>query len=315
MSQIGLTSLVTTDPNYAKQLGIPSTYYRYRSCSPNFPNRTQTSVSGFTPAEQYQKLKLIQNTVRIYGSLYTANLGPLTAYKRPINNPTDGLYGVCWNQMSDRPVPSVQKATVPTGYNVSTLNRRNTSVTSSRPGCQTPGGIGCDIKHNSYDRYLNRLKGKTSLRRGPIPNNFGVPIPFNPAVPIYGGKTIKTNIINGCNCPMNDTDEKVFENPNLQAYPTSKCGFSIGTYVYAIQEGTDFYTRAQIIYKTEEDIYTIQFDNGTIQTVTNPCDLLIYFPCDCDTPTQVLTLNKGLVNIIGSENCTVPVSLFNSLKV
>jgi hypothetical protein len=180
----------------SKLLGLQPFYYRWASCNPNLPNRTQTSVGGFKEADQYQKLKIIQKTVRIPSSLYTSNLGPLTAYRNPI------YYGVCWNQMSDRPIPSVQRATVPTGTNISTINKRHTSVTSSRPGCQTPGGIGCDIKHNSYERYLNRIKGRGPLRRGIIPPTFGVPIPFNPAYPVYGGKTTKTNIVDGCICPI-----------------------------------------------------------------------------------------------------------------
>lgn len=200
MSETGLTSLVS-NILYAKQLGLQPFYYRYRSCASNFPNRTNTSVGGFTPAEQYQNLKLIQNTVRVPSSLYVANLGPLTAYKQPISDPVNGFYGVCWNQMSDRPVPSVQRATIPTG-SFSSMNRRHTSVTSSKPGSQTPGGIGCDIKHNSYDRYLNRLKGKGPMKRGVIPANFGKPIPFNPITRVYGGKTTKTNIISGCDCPI-----------------------------------------------------------------------------------------------------------------
>jgi len=187
MSELDVTSLVYNVP-YAKQLGIVPFYYRYRSCNPNFPNRTQTNVVGFTPADQYQKLKIIQKTVRVDGSLYTANLGPLSSYKTAISDPDNGLYGVCWNQMSDRPIPSVQKAIIPTGIN-STMNRRHTSVTSSRPGCQAPGGVGCDIKHNSYDRYLNRLKSKSSLRKG-----------ISTLKPLYGGKIVKTNIVNGCDC-------------------------------------------------------------------------------------------------------------------
>lgn len=199
--QASLTSLVYNVP-YSKQLGIRPFYYRYRSCNPNFPNRTQTSVGGFTPADQYQKLKLIQNNVRIYASLYVDNLGALTVYKKPITEPDKGFYGVCWNQMSDRPTASVQRATIPTGYATS-MNRRHTSVTSSRPGCQTPGGVGCDIKHNSYDRYLNRLKGKGPMRQGIVPPNFGKPITFNPGFAVYGGKTMKTNIIDSaCVCPI-----------------------------------------------------------------------------------------------------------------
>jgi hypothetical protein len=111
--------------------------------------------------------------------------------------------------MSDRPVPSVQRASIPTGYATS-MNRRHTSVTSSKPGSQTPGGAGCDIKHNSYDRYLNKLKGKAPLRRGVIPPNYGAQIPFNRAFPVYGGKTFKTSIINGCDCP--DTDNSSQDN-------------------------------------------------------------------------------------------------------
>jgi hypothetical protein len=288
--QTSLTSIVYNVP-YAKQLGLPPFYYRYRSCDPNFPNRTQTNVGGFTPANQYQKLKLIQNTVRVYGSLYADNLGALTAYTKPISDPSKGFYGVCWNQMSDRPVPSVQRATVPTGFNVSTINRRHTSVTSSRPGCQTPGGVGCDIKHNSYDRYLNRLKGKGPMRRGVVPPNFGTPIPFNPAFPVYGGKTMKTNIVDaGCDCPIsknNQQDIQIYNDPIWQPYPSGNLSFNVGDYVYAIKSGTNYYSRAIVTDKSVSDIYTIQFDDGTIQTASIN-ELLIYFPCDCTTSNDIL---------------------------
>lgn len=310
MSQFSLTSLVTNSP-YAKQLGIPASYYRWRSCNPNFPNRTQTSVGGFTPADQYQKLKIMGNTVRVYGSLYTANLGPLTAYSKPISEPQNGFYGVCWNQMSDRPIASVQKATVPTGSNVSTINRRHTSVTSSRPGCQTPGGVGCDIKHNSYDRYLNRLKGKGPMRRGVIPPKFGAPIPFNNALPIYGGKTTKTNIVNGCYCPpeqSNIQNLQIYNNPFWQPYPSANYAFNVGSYVYAIQTGNNFYTRA-IVTEVNDGVYTIQFDNGTVQTVSNVNDLLIYFPCNCNGTQNMITFPSGL-EVNGSvnydNNCVFP---------
>ena len=66
-------------------------------------------------------------------SLYTMNLGALTSSNNSSND-------ICWNQMSDRIAPSVQHAV------------------KNRFGRQSPGGVGCDIKHNSYERYLNRLK-------------------------------------------------------------------------------------------------------------------------------------------------------------
>ena len=297
--QNSITSLVYNVP-YAKQLGLPEAYYRYRSCNPNFPNRTQTSVTGFSPADQYQKLKLIQHTVRVYASLYTANLGPLTAYRKPLHDAEKGLYGVCWNQMSDRPIPSVQRATVPTGTNVSTINRRHTSVTSSRPGCQTPGGIGCDIKHNSYDRYLNRLKGKGPMRRGVVPPGFGKPIPFNPAFPVYGSKTTKTNIVNNCDCPIEapkkdlEQDLRIYNDPLWYPYPTSEYGFSVGDYVYAIQRGTDYYSRAIVTHITD-GIYTIKFDDGVIEIVTNVGELKVYFPCNCNGSQKVTTFSSRLI--------------------
>jgi hypothetical protein len=61
------TSIVFNEPS--KLLGLPPYYYRYRAINPN--------LSSNTPANQYQRLKLIQNTVRVDGSLYTSNLGPL----------------------------------------------------------------------------------------------------------------------------------------------------------------------------------------------------------------------------------------------
>jgi len=277
MSSFEKTSIVYNHPN--KQLGLPVYYNRCRKCN--------TNLTGNTPADQYQRLKLIQNTARVYSSLYTSNLGPLNAYKQP----TNVTHGVCWNQMSDRPVPSVQKATIPTGSNTS-MNRRHTSVTSSKPGCQTPGGVGVDIKHNSYDRYLNRLKGKGPLRRGKIPATFGQPIPFNPAYPIYGGKTTKTNLVSGCDCPPDLTNKEkqsqnvqIYNNPIWQPEQTGVHQFQVGSNVYAKQTGNDFFTHA-IVTSVVNGIYTIKFDNGTIQQVTNVYDLLVYFPCKCSKVTD-----------------------------
>lgn len=266
------TSIVYNNPN--KVLGLPPFYYRARSCD--------TNLTSNTPANRYQRLKLIQHTVRVDGSLYTSNVGPLAAYQ----NPGPRTNFVCWNQMSDRVYPSVQKATIPTGTNC-TLNRRTTSVTSSRPGTQTPGGVGCDIKHNSYDRYLNRLKGKGALRRGPIPPDFAAPeIPFNVAYPVYGGKTMKTNIVTGCDCPIDAKPEtkpeaKIYDNPLFQPYPDSEFSFNIGDSVFAIQKGDQYYTRALVQHKYNNLTYVIEFDNGTTE-IQDIHSLLIYYPCNCN---------------------------------
>lgn len=280
----GKTSIVFNHPS--KEVGLPPYYYRCRNCD--------TNLNGNSPADQYQKLKLIQNTVRVQGSLYTANLGPLSAYKKP----TAATYGVCWNQMSDRPVPSVQRATVPTGYNTS-LNRRHTSVTSSKPGSQTPGGVGCDIKHNSYDRYLNRLKGKGPLRRGVIPPTFGAPIPFNPAFPIYGGKTVKTNIVSGCDCPIGTPEQNfqqdisVYKNPLYYPDPSNNYYiYSIGSVVYAQPEGKTFVSEGTItsINSTTPTTYNVTFDDPTLISKTGGYtynELTPYFNCDCASEVKL----------------------------
>jgi hypothetical protein len=307
----GKTSIVFNHPN--KIVGLPPYYYRYRNCD--------TNLNGNTPADQYQKLKLIQNTVRVQGSLYTSNLGPLSAYKKPISDPQAQLYGVCWNQMSDRPVPSVQRASIPTGYNTS-MNRRHTSVTSSKPGSQTPGGIGCDIKHNSYDRYLNRLKGKGPLRRGIIPPGFGAPIPFNPAFPIYGGKTVKTNIVSGCDCPIGtpaqnlNQDIRVYNDPNYQPDTTPNFYvYTVGSFVYAKYSTNHYYSKGTITAITEEppissSTYTVQFiidASAVTQNGYTYNELIPYFNCDCTGNSEFINFGNQLVINVEKYNvdCSV----------
>jgi hypothetical protein len=291
MPTISKTSIVYNQNS--KSLGLVPFYYRVRSCD--------TNMTSNTPASQYQRQKIIQNTVRVQSSLYTMNLGSLSSYARP----TQATYGVCWNQMSDRPVPSVQTAQVPTGT-FNSLNGRHRSVTSSKPGSQTPGGVGCDIKHNSYDRYLNRLKGKGPLKRGAVPQNIqgltpsqsinpafpGYFIPFNAAYPVYGGKTIKMGIVSGCDCcPIKNednivekrldcksADSRIYNNPFYYPYPTSEYGFAVGDNVYAIENGTTFYAKAVVKEVNGNNIYTIQFDDGTYEDKTLD-ELKIYFPC------------------------------------
>jgi hypothetical protein len=261
-------------------------YYRLRSCD--------TNLNSNTPANQYQRLKIIQNTVRVASSLYTMNLGALNAYTQP----TSATYNVCWNQMSDRPIPSIQKTYVPTCGSNSTKH----TTTGPRPGAQSPGGVGCDIKHNSYDRYLNRLKGKAPLRRGVIPPDFGAPIPFNRALPIYGGKTTKTSIVNNCNCPITakSDDSRIYNDPLFYPEPNISCIFKVGDYVYAT-EGL-YYVRALIISEINTNLFSVQFDDGSTDTKT--CDeLKIYFPCDCAPTQDPNELYQSLYGQIINTNC------------
>jgi hypothetical protein len=121
-----------------------------------------------------QTQKIIQNVVRVPSSLYTMNLASLTVY-RPL-----GFKMIGWNQMSDRLIPSIQKS-----------KTSLKSSKSSRPGALTPGGVGCDIKHNSYDRYLAKMKGK--YLRGTSATD----------IHVFGGKKMKLNLVSGCICEPN----------------------------------------------------------------------------------------------------------------
>ena len=194
------------------------TIYRWRSCD--------TNLTSNTPSNKYQILKLIQNTVRVPSSLYTMNLAGLNAYQHPdttyrVVDISGANYvvspGVNWNQMSDRKEPHKQVVVTSSGsaYRGSSTRR---SIVSSKPGAMSPGGSGVDIKHNSYDRYLNRIKGKAPLRRGVVPPSMKLPyIPFNPAFPVYGDKLMKTSIVNGCNCGPAINNELLYKN----IYPNS----------------------------------------------------------------------------------------------
>ena len=132
-------------------------------------------VSNTNPVVHYQNQQRIWNSVRIDSAQYVMNKASLTSYEP-----------LFWNQQSDRTYPHIQNATVP-----SHGNSTKRTLTRARPGASTPGGVGCDIKFNSYARYLNRLKGKSVLRRG----NVAAPIDMR------GGKYYKTNIISSCYCP------------------------------------------------------------------------------------------------------------------
>ena len=145
---------------------------------PEYPDNTIT---------KYQKLQRIQNTVRVSSSMYSMNLAALTVFQKPVEGER-----LNWKQSSDRKEAHVQKSR--------TSMRSSVSV---RPGNLSPGGIGVDIKHNSYARYLARLKGGRSLRKQPLPEGFdNLAITFSRGNPIYGGKVIKTSIGTN-NCELN----------------------------------------------------------------------------------------------------------------
>ena len=96
----------------------------------------------------YQK-KILKQT-GVTSSIYNSNLTAFSVIKGQNYNTTAA------SAASDRDKPS----------NTKLIIRRNTSSltgsrTSLKPGSLSAGGKGVDVKHNSYDRYLAKLKGKT----------------------------------------------------------------------------------------------------------------------------------------------------------
>jgi len=93
-------------------------------------------------------------------SVYTANISSLYVYQKP-----SILYpDVNWNQSSDRAIPHTQ----PTNVQRNSSSLRATR-TGSKPGSMAPGGVGVDIKHNSFNRYNLRLRG--AILKKPQPSS------------------------------------------------------------------------------------------------------------------------------------------------
>lgn len=95
---------------------------------------------------------------------------------------------------------SMNLASMSVGNNINGINSRGKFNASDR---LTPRGEGrnrgVDIKHNSYDRYLNRKKTQT-LKSDPSPQNIAAAT--NGHINFYGNKLQKFSIIDNCkrNC-------------------------------------------------------------------------------------------------------------------
>jgi len=124
--------------------------------------------------------KRIWKASRVAQSQYLDSISSLSVYTPPTLN-----IKVNWNQSSDRAVPGIVKRNVP-----SRGNSTKYSITRERPGSQSAPGAGVDVKHGSYHRYLERLKGKGPARTQPK----------NADLPLYGNKTRNFGISNAYDC-------------------------------------------------------------------------------------------------------------------
>lgn len=305
----------------AFQFNLYKSGYYKRYFEPNQTNGFIANIANSQiPAVQYQRQRIIQNTVRTAASTYLDVLQAVTVYQKPLNEPqfisnpstTSTPYyvpkNVRWNQMSDRATPSIQKANP---LSNTTCYTRNT------PGSLSPGGQGCDVKHGGYFRYLNQLKAK-HVKRGTIPPNFGEPIPFNPAFPIYGNKTVKTGIVSKCDCADDSlqTDYKHLmnkQNPqNIINFNLPLITYSVGDYVLVKINPTmsSFIDIGK--YTTEETRY-----KGKIISITNSNNIHQYEIMMVDENDNAINLGETLTYyynelhpyIKKTECCTEPVSL------
>lgn len=188
-------------------------------------------------ASQYQTDKIIRNMCRTPASLYTMNLATCNVY-----NKTNTASTVNWNQSSDRNVAHIQKNIVPTRSS-STKH----TITRARPGAGSPGGVGVDIKHGSYDRYLARLKGKSCSK----------------------------NMVASCNTTA--VYDVVETNVEYE--------FTVGDYAWALHDSLGPFFKSQIMVVNGDRTYIIQFINeygnpDGINYTRNKDELLIY-SCAC----------------------------------
>ena len=150
-----------------------------------------------------QRQKQIQNVVRVPEFGVYDEQGR-TQRSRGLY-PEPNLPQIPWNQSSDRFYPAGSQL----GTNVNVSTRGNStirSITRLRPNASSApsnkNAQGVDIKHNSYARYLNRLKGKGPLKAQQnafiLPNGYGIPASRPEAQ--KGAKNTKFSIVAGCRC-------------------------------------------------------------------------------------------------------------------
>lgn len=131
------------------------------------PSRRYTGCVSKDHLEKYNR-KRIQKTVMLSSSEYLMNKSALNVSTPIITDVTSN------SQASDRKEAAENITNIRT-RNSNSLRKTRLSV---KPGALAPGGKGVDVKHNSYERYLAKKKGRNALR----------------------GKDEKQGVISGCDC-------------------------------------------------------------------------------------------------------------------
>lgn len=273
------------------------------------------NLASDSPASIFQKQKIIQGAVRINSSLYTMNLASLNSYQKPPSNyqiveQAGTKYYVPpnlnWNQMSDRGRPSVQFVKTGSGstYGASSLTR---TKVRNRPGAMSPGGIGVDIKHNSYERRLNKLKGKSILKQG------------SPKVAdgqmMQGGKVLNPGIINGCDC--SSLPKKYYSNNMEEFYNAMydvKLYFKPGETILARKNKYNNLWYKGVIISIILNEFVVDFGDGNIEVInTNNIPIIPYFRknLDCLLPINP-TDPTDLLQVLENNNICIKEQLLES---
>tara|TARA_R110002072_G_scaffold49072_3_gene133731 strand:- start:868 stop:1419 length:552 start_codon:yes stop_codon:yes gene_type:complete len=149
-----------------------------RGCTTCTPGINTTDNSFITQ-------KIIQHQTGVASSTYNNNLVPFQVTKGQNHYINQGILGFA-KVSSDRSYSSNSQ----NSNNIRIIHRNTSSLqgsrTALRPGSLAPGGIGVDIKHNSYDRHLAKLKAKNIRPRQNTHN----------PVPIQGNKMNNISIFN-----------------------------------------------------------------------------------------------------------------------
>ena len=263
-----------------------------RGCSKNMASNDPVMIN--------QRQKIIQKVVRINSSLYTMNIAGLNVYQSPEKNSQiveqAGVNyiippGLNWNQMSDRARPAQQNVKTGSGSTYGSSSLRGTKV-RNRPGAMSPGGSGVDIKHNSYERYLNRIKGKGLLKKGKVQ--------VNDEQMMTGGKDSRLAIVNNCFCEkdnmnMNMNNMKEFNDVMYDI----KYNFEENQTILVRKNKYDKIWYKGIIIVIFDNIYLIDFGNGIPEEINISVHTIIpYFKTDkCQEVDP-----KNLIELIKNNN-------------
>ena len=125
----------------------------------------------------------IQNQSRASSGRYTDNISSVTVASNILTFPLLQQYEAVSNatniigqpfylrNQSDQVLPSRQLTNLNYINVPSRGNSTKTTLTRNYPGSSTPGGKGVDVKHGSYQRYLDKKKGKIlTVLRPEAPN-------------------------------------------------------------------------------------------------------------------------------------------------